>query len=52
MTTLILIHGMWHGGWCWEKLSPLLRDAGHDVRAPTLAGLAANAPTSTATRLT
>lgn len=43
MTTFILIHGMWHGGWCWERLAPLLRDAGHDVHAPTLAGLAERA---------
>lgn len=43
MTTFILIHGMWHGGWCWERLLPLLRDAGHDVHAPTLAGLAERA---------
>ena len=43
MATFILIHGMWHGGWCWERLAPLLRDAGHDVHAPTLAGLAERA---------
>lgn len=43
MTTFILIHGMWHGGWCWEKLSALLRAAGHEVHAPTLAGLAERA---------
>ena len=39
MTTFILIHGMWHGGWCWERLTPLLRAAGHIVYPPTLAGL-------------
>lgn len=33
MTTFIFIHGMWHGGWCWEKLSALLKAAGHDVHA-------------------
>ena len=27
MTTFILIHGMWHGGWCWEKLTSVLRPA-------------------------
>ncbi|MCQ3954861.1 MAG: alpha/beta hydrolase [Chloroflexi bacterium] len=43
MTTFILIHGMWHGGWCWDKLSALLKAAGHDVHAPTLAGLAERA---------
>jgi pimeloyl-ACP methyl ester carboxylesterase len=39
MITFLLIHGMWHGGWCWERLMPLLRAAGHVVYAPTLAGL-------------
>ena len=43
MTTFILIHGMWHGGWCWERLTPILRDAGHIVYPPTLAGLAERA---------
>lgn len=43
MSTFLLIHGMWHGGWCWDKLSALLRAAGHDVHAPTLAGLAERA---------
>src|SRR5262245_52181956 len=38
-TTFVLVHGAWHGGWCWKKLTPLLRAAGHDVFAPTLTGL-------------
>jgi pimeloyl-ACP methyl ester carboxylesterase len=37
--TFVLVHGAWHGGWCWTKLSPLLRAAGHVVFAPTLTGL-------------
>lgn len=37
--TFVLIHGAWHGGWCWKKLAPLLRAAGHDVYTPTLTGL-------------
>jgi len=37
--TFVLVHGAWHGGWCWKKLTPLLRAAGHDVFAPTLTGL-------------
>jgi pimeloyl-ACP methyl ester carboxylesterase len=36
MTTFALVHGPWHGGWCWEKLSPFLQQAGHDVVAPDL----------------
>ena len=39
MATFVLVHGAWHGGWCWRKLTPLLRDAGHAVCTPTLTGL-------------
>jgi pimeloyl-ACP methyl ester carboxylesterase len=35
----VLVHGAWHGGWCWAKVARLLRDAGHDVYTPTLTGL-------------
>jgi pimeloyl-ACP methyl ester carboxylesterase len=37
--TFVLVHGAWHGGWCWKKLTPLLTAAGHRVHAPTLTGL-------------
>jgi pimeloyl-ACP methyl ester carboxylesterase len=37
--TFVLVHGAWHGGWCWKKLMPLLQDGGHRVFAPTLTGL-------------
>ncbi|MGE3319865.1 MAG: alpha/beta fold hydrolase [Candidatus Berkiella sp.] len=30
---MILIHGSWHGAWCWEKVIPLLEAAGHNVFA-------------------
>jgi pimeloyl-ACP methyl ester carboxylesterase len=39
MATYVLVHGAFHGGWCWRKLTPLLRAAGHEVHAPTLTGL-------------
>ena len=39
MTTYVLVHGAWHGGWCWKKVTPLLRAAGHEVYTPTLTGL-------------
>lgn len=39
MANFILVHGSWHGGWCWKKLAPLLRAAGHEVYTPTLSGL-------------
>ena len=39
MTTYVLVHGAWHGGWCWNKTSPLLRASGSEVFVPTLTGL-------------
>lgn len=40
MAHFLLIHGSWHGSWCWERLAPILRTCGHEVSAPTLIGLA------------
>jgi len=39
MSSYVLVHGGGHGGWCWQKLAPLLRAQGHDVYTPTLTGL-------------
>src|SRR3990167_2297396 len=39
MATYILIHGAWHGGWCWERIVPLLEKQGHRVLAPDLPGM-------------
>lgn len=39
MATFVLVHGLMYGGWCWQRLVPLLEDAGHTVHAPTLTGL-------------
>ena len=39
MATYVLVHGGAHGGWCWKKVAPLLRGAGHEVYTPTLTGL-------------
>jgi pimeloyl-ACP methyl ester carboxylesterase len=39
MATFVLVHPAWLGGWCWRKLTPLLRGAGHEVVTPTLTGL-------------
>jgi pimeloyl-ACP methyl ester carboxylesterase len=39
MATFVLVHGAWHGGWCWRFVRPLLRRAGHEVFAPSLTGL-------------
>jgi len=35
-STLILIHGAWHGAWCWQRLAPLLEAQGRRVVAPDL----------------
>lgn len=35
----VLLHGAWHGAWAWSKAAPLIRQAGHEVSAPTLSGL-------------
>ena len=29
MTTFALVHGAWHGAWCWERLIPELEQHGH-----------------------
>lgn len=39
MTDFVLVHGAYHGGWCWRDLRPLLEAAGHRVFTPTLTGL-------------
>jgi pimeloyl-ACP methyl ester carboxylesterase len=39
MTSYVLVHGGGHGGWCWSRVAPLLRAAGHEVYTPTLTGL-------------
>jgi pimeloyl-ACP methyl ester carboxylesterase len=31
--TYILVHGAWHGAWCWYKLIPSLEQAGHNAIA-------------------
>jgi pimeloyl-ACP methyl ester carboxylesterase len=37
--TFVLVHGAWHGGWCWREVARGLRAAGHTVFTPTLTGL-------------
>ena len=39
MATFVLVHGAWHGGWCWSKLTPFLLVSGASVYTPTLSGL-------------
>lgn len=38
MNEIILVHGAWQGAWCWERVVPLLEEAGRVVLTPTLAG--------------
>jgi pimeloyl-ACP methyl ester carboxylesterase len=37
--TFVLVHGAWHGGWCWRRVSDLLEKQGHKVFTPTLTGV-------------
>jgi pimeloyl-ACP methyl ester carboxylesterase len=38
MATFVLVHGAWHGPWCWRDLVPLLEAEGHRVITPELPG--------------
>jgi pimeloyl-ACP methyl ester carboxylesterase len=37
--TFVLVHGAWHGGWCWSRVADRLRAVGHRVFTPTQTGL-------------
>jgi len=37
--TFVLVHGAWHGGWCWRRVSDRLEKSGHKVFTPTMTGL-------------
>lgn len=39
MSTFVLLHGAWHGGWCWARVADVLRARGHTVTTPTQPGL-------------
>src|SRR5262245_4643148 len=38
MASILLIHGAWHGPWCWENFTRRLTECGHNVRAMRLRG--------------
>src|ERR1700743_2679465 len=38
--TFVLVHGTWHGGWCWRRVADALERKGHKVYAPSLTGVA------------
>ncbi|HLX24490.1 MAG TPA: alpha/beta fold hydrolase [Usitatibacter sp.] len=39
MATYVLVHGAWHGGWCWKRTLPGLQGPGVEIYTPTLTGL-------------
>jgi pimeloyl-ACP methyl ester carboxylesterase len=39
MANFVLVHGAWHGGWCWQRVTTALQAQGHRVHALTLTGL-------------
>jgi pimeloyl-ACP methyl ester carboxylesterase len=39
MANFVLVHGAWHGSWCWQRVTSLLQQQGHRVHAVTLTGL-------------
>ncbi len=38
MMVYVLVHGAWHGSWCWNRVVPLLQVKGHTVLTPDLPG--------------
>lgn len=39
MATFVLVHGAWHGSWCWKHVRGSLQQQGHEVFTPTLTGV-------------
>lgn len=39
MSTYVLVHGAWHGSWCWKRVRKALQAQGHEVFTPTLTGV-------------
>lgn len=51
MAGFVLIHGSWHGGWCFDEVAALLRAQGHAVVAPDLPGMGGDEAALTAVTL-
>jgi pimeloyl-ACP methyl ester carboxylesterase len=51
MATFVMIHGAWHGGWCFDALRPLLAAKGHHMIAPDLPGMGGDEATLAAVTL-
>ncbi len=41
--TIVLVHGAWHGSWCWERVIPLLQQRGLTARTVDLPSVGAAA---------
>jgi len=39
MSTYVLVHGAWHGSWCWKRVRKALQTRGHEVFTPALTGV-------------
>jgi pimeloyl-ACP methyl ester carboxylesterase len=39
VATFVLVHGAWHGSWCWKRVRKALQSQNHDVFTPTLTGI-------------
>ena len=48
MANFLLVHGGFHGGWCWDAVVPLLEKAGHTALAPDLPAMGSNTAISPA----
>lgn len=36
---VVLVHGAWHGAWCWDRVRPIIEARGCRVLTPTLTGV-------------
>jgi pimeloyl-ACP methyl ester carboxylesterase len=39
VATFVLVHGAWHGSWCWKRVRTALQAQGHEIFTPTLTGV-------------
>ena len=47
--TYVLVHGAWHGSWCWKRVRKNLQGTGHQVFTPTLTGVGERSHLNSAT---
>jgi pimeloyl-ACP methyl ester carboxylesterase len=39
LAAIVVAHGAWSSAWAWQKMRPLLREAGHELYTPSYTGL-------------